>query len=109
MSGFKRSWVVRIGEKMSNLSAAMYFLDKLQKEDIVEIEFIKKDGTIRRMKCTLNFKRIPIDKRPKNTTLQAILKLITKNKILRVFDVDKNDWRSIPFKSLIIKGPVKTT
>jgi len=93
---------------MSNISAAMYFLDKLKKGDVIEVEFIKKDGSLRRMKCTLDFKRIPPDKRPKNTSLENILKLITKNKILRVFDVEKNDWRSIPFKSLIFKGPVKT-
>jgi hypothetical protein len=93
---------------MSNLSAAMYFLGKLQKGGIIEVEFIKKDSSLRRMKCTLDFTKIPPDKRPKNTSLQDILKLITKNKILRVFDVEKNDWRSIPFKSLIFKGQVKT-
>jgi len=93
---------------MSNISAAMYFLDKLKKGDVIEVEFIKKDGSLRRMKCTLDFTKIPPDKRPKNTSLQDILKLITKNKILRVFDVEKNDWRSIPFKSLIFKGQVKT-
>ena len=88
---------------MSNVSAAVYFLDKLKKEDIVNIEFIKKNGELRQMKCTLDFKKIPPEQRPKNTSLQNILKLITENKILRVFDLEKNEWRSVPFKSLIFK------
>jgi hypothetical protein len=31
---------------MSDISAAMYFLDKLKKGDVIEIEFIKKDGSL---------------------------------------------------------------
>ena len=92
---------------MSTLGAAMYFLDKLKKGDVIEVEFIKQNGEKRVMKCTLNFNRIPIDKKPKKTTLEDILKQVVKNKILRVFDVEKNDWRSIPFKSLVYKGEVK--
>lgn len=92
---------------MSTLGAAMYFLDKLKKGDVIEVEFIKQNGEKRVMKCTLNFNRIPPDKKPKKTTLEDILKQVVKNKILRVFDVEKNDWRSIPFKSLVYKGEVK--
>jgi len=93
---------------VSTLGAAMYFLDKLQKNDLVEVEFIKKNGERRVMKCTLNFNKIPPDKKPKKTSLQEILKQMTKNEILRVFDTEKNDWRSLPFKSLVYKGEVRT-
>jgi hypothetical protein len=88
---------------MSTLGAAMYFLDKLKKGDIIEVEFTKQNNEKRVMRCTLNFNRIPPDKRPKKTSLQEILTQVTKNKILRVFDLGKNDWRSVPFKSLVYK------
>ena len=88
---------------MSTLGAAMFFLDKLQENKTVDVEFIKKNGERRVMKCTLDFNRIPPDKRPKKTSLQEILKQMAKNKILRVFDLEKNDWRSVPFKSLVIR------
>ena len=88
---------------MSTLGAAMYFLDKLKKGDVIEVEFVKQNNEKRVMKCTLNFNKIPPDKRPKKTSLQEILTQVTKNKILRVFDLEKNDWRSVPFKSLILR------
>jgi hypothetical protein len=89
---------------MSTIGAAMYLLNELQKNKIIEVEFIKQNGEKRVMKCTLDFDRIPTDKKPKKTSLQEMLKQITKNKILRVFDVEKNDWRSVPFKSLVYRG-----
>ena len=88
---------------MSTLGAAMHFLDKLQKDKEVNIEFIKQNGEVRVMRCTLNFAKIPLDKRPKKTALQDILTQMVKNKILRVFDLEKYDWRSVPFKSLIFR------
>ena len=91
---------------MSNLPSAMYFLEKLKEGDAIEVEFIKKDGSLRRMKCTLNFDKIPLDKRPKKTTLLEILKQVETNEILRVFDIEKSEWRSVPFKTVIFKGIV---
>jgi hypothetical protein len=76
------------------------FWDKIVSNDIVTVKFIKKDGTERIMKATLNFKRIPKDKHPKDFSLIKLLKLVKTSGIVHVFDVDKMDWRSIPFKNV---------
>jgi len=75
------------------------FLERIRKEDVVNIKFRKKDGSVRVMKCTLNFERIPKPDRPKSVDLPRILKLISKSKILHVYDLDKKGWRSVPFET----------
>jgi len=75
------------------------FLDRIRKEDVVNIKFRKKDGSVRVMKCTLNFERIPKPDHPKSVDLPKILKLISKSKILHVYDLDKMGWRSVPFET----------
>lgn len=75
------------------------FLERIRKEDTVNVKFRKKDGSIRVMKCTLNFDKIPKSDHPKSVDLPKILKLISKSKILHVYDLDKNGWRSIPFET----------
>ena len=63
-------------------------------ENVIEIEFTKKDGTTRMMKCTRDIAKIPTDKHPngngpsvKSTTIQA-------------FDLDIKEWRSFNTESL---------
>ena len=51
------------------------------------IVFEKKDGTLRTMKCTRNFTIIPEDQHPKSDMKDS-------ESSLRVFDLDKNEWRS---------------
>ena len=57
----------------------------------VRIEFTKKDGTQRSMLCTLNEATIPLEKLPKSKeeTSDSI-----SSEACRVFDVEKQDWRS---------------
>lgn len=50
------------------------------------VTFKKKDGTIREMKCTRNPDLIPSDQLPKNE--------VESSSAIRVFDLDKNEWRS---------------
>lgn len=83
---------------MAEIQSAVDLLKKIKDGDIVTIFFKKKDGSDRLMKCTLNFNKIPKDKRPKDMKLENILALIKKN-VLRVFDVEKQDWRSIPIEN----------
>jgi len=73
------------------------FLDKIKEEDEITVKFTKKDGTIRLMKCTLNFDKIPVSNRPKGVNLSKILKLMHQHGILHVYDLEKHDWRSVPF------------
>ena len=60
----------------------------------VRIKFTKKDGTERDMLCTLVESKIPEDKKPKSDTT------ITGD-VLRVFDLEKQDWRSFRWDSII--------
>jgi len=82
---------------MAEITSAIDFLKRVRAEDYVNIKFTKQDGTERIMKATLNFDKIPTSERPKKVDLAQILKLIDKNGILHVFDVDKVAWRSVPF------------
>lgn len=79
------------------IASALQFWKKIYDEKEVVIKFVKKDGIDRIMRCTLDFKRIPERDKPKNVDIQKILKLIQKNKIMRVYDLDKKGWRSVPF------------
>ena len=59
------------------------------------ITFTKKDGTERVMKCTLNPEQLPKvelkeDAKPRKESTTS----------MRVFDLDKNDWRSFTIKSV---------
>jgi HD-like signal output (HDOD) protein len=85
---------------METVSSAIEFLQLIRKEKEVEVQFVKKDNTIRRMICTLDFEKIPKEKRPKGVDLIKILKKIQTSKILSVYDLEKQDWRSIPFERL---------
>lgn len=60
----------------------------------VSITFTKKDGSERTMLCTRFIDAIPADKRPKGDNSTE-----TGDNI-RVFDLEKQDWRSFNFTSL---------
>ena len=81
----------------TTLDSAIEVLDKLRTSDLVVAKFKKKDGTVRIMRCTLNFNKVPRDKHPKDVNLSKILNLLNKQKIIHVYDLDKDDWRSVPF------------
>ena len=51
------------------------------------VTFTKKDGTERTMRCTRSPAQIPEDQHPKNGMGDS-------ESALRVFDLDKNEWRS---------------
>ena len=77
--------------------SAIQFWKKVYDEKQVIIRFIKKDGSNRIMNCTLDFTRIPKRDHPKSVNIENILKLIQKNKIMHVYDLNKKAWRSVPF------------
>jgi len=76
------------------------FWDKIINNDIIKVKFIKKDGSTRIMRGTLNFKRIPREQQPKDFSLPKVLKLVRSSGIVHIFDLDKNEWRSIPFRQV---------
>lgn len=77
--------------------SAIQFWKKVYDEKEVIIKFRKLDGTDRIMRCTLDFTKIPGEHKPKKVDIERILKLIQKNKIMRVYDLDHKGWRSVPF------------
>lgn len=66
----------------------------LLKTDIVNLEFLKKDGTLREMKCTLREDKIPESSRPKGSGKSQ------NNDSIAVFDLEKQEWRSFRFDSV---------
>lgn len=60
------------------------------------VTFTKKDGTERKMFCTLVEGRIPSDKLPKGEGAQSQ----TSGSAVRVFDTEVNEWRSFRWDSV---------
>lgn len=79
---------------------AVKFWQTLYDAGEATVKFTKKDGTIRIMKCTLDFTKIPRTEHPKTVNMAKILKLMQKSGIIHVFDLDKAQWRSVPFKEV---------
>jgi hypothetical protein len=80
----------------------------LAQKSVITVTFVKADGTIRDMKCTLDGAQIPIDKQPRGQAVQSIDGIVRESRqrrepdehSLRVFDVDKQEWRSFRFDRL---------
>ena len=72
--------------------------EKIISNDEVTVKFTKNDGSIRIMKCTLNFDKIPREDHPKKVSIPQILKLVKNSKIIHVYDLENHGWRSIPFE-----------
>ena len=86
-----------IEKEKDYIDTASDFVDMLRKNIFVLLKFTKADGTVRNMKCTLNFNLIPKIDHPKEVDLSKILKLIKNNKIIHVYDLEKHGWRSVPY------------
>ncbi|MFZ4800149.1 MAG: SH3 beta-barrel fold-containing protein [Bacteroidia bacterium] len=70
------------------------WLKGILREREVTVIFVKKDGTERKMLCTLSENKIPEEKMPVGTGK-------TKNSdALAVFDLEKEEWRSFRYDSI---------
>ena len=67
--------------------------ETLQTEKLT-VFFTKKDGTERKMICTLAENKIPSEKMPKNSGKSK------SDDALAVFDIEKNEWRSFRWDSV---------
>ena len=70
----------------------------------VTVEFTKADGTLREMRCTLDPARLP-EVLVESGPVDGIVKESKQRKApdpesIRVFDLDKNEWRSFRFDRL---------
>lgn len=81
------------------------WVKSLLQKDSVTIVFTKADGTDREMLCTLNWDQIPMSKHPGQPSVDGIVREGKERKqpdehSLRVFDVEKQEWRSFRFDRL---------
>lgn len=60
----------------------------------VTIDFVKKDGSLRKMICTLSKNKIPVEKMPKGAGKAK------NDDVLIVFDVENDGWRSFRWDSI---------
>jgi hypothetical protein len=82
---------------LNDVQFEQYVIDLLGTNEVT-VDFVKKDGSERNMRCTLNIELIPEDKRP---TVKTIVEAPeTRPEAVRVFDLDKQDWRSFRWDSL---------
>ena len=79
----------------------------LLQQQPITISFVKADGALREMQCTLNYDLIPADKHP-NDAAASIDGLVRESRLrrqadehtMRVFDLEKQEWRSFRFDRL---------
>ena len=67
---------------------------------IVTFEFLKKDGSRRRIIGTRCLSNIPLDRHPKNSLTKSGESRKQNDSILTVFDLQKNEWRSFSKSSI---------
>ena len=66
----------------------------LLRSEIVQLTFIKKDGSERIMTCTLAEQKIPAENAPKGVDRAK------SDEAVAVFDLENNGWRSFRWDSL---------
>ena len=80
-------------QKFNNV-IGVNFLREVLSIGVMEINFTKKDGTDRKIVCTLDCLRIPVEDTPKKT------REWTSTEILPVYDLENKGWRSIRLESI---------
>lgn len=64
------------------------------------VTFTKKDGSERKMFCTLVEGRIPSEKQPKSQASDSEVAKSGDGSAVRVFDTEKSEWRSFRWDSV---------
>lgn len=70
------------------------WLKGLLRDSVVLVDFVKKDGSTRKMMCTLSESKIPKEFAPKGSTKTV------SDESLAVFDIEANGWRSFRYDSI---------
>ena len=81
------------------------WVKSLLQKGTVTVTFVKADGSLRDMLCTLDWAAIPESKHPGQPPVDGIVKESRQRRepdphSLRVFDVEKQEWRSFRFDRL---------
>lgn len=85
---------------MKNAKVNLYnTLNTFLSTGVMEVEFTKKDGELRKMSCTTKLDYIPEDKRPLGESV-----LPHSEEVIRVYDVNAEGWRSFRVANVIKFG-----
>ena len=87
--------------KMDQDQLKAWTYERLCETTPVCVTFTKRDGTERKLLCTLNSKNIPVDKQPKEPEVAVEPGSQIAGPAIRVFDVEKQEWRSFRWESII--------
>lgn len=82
-------------EELNHPNFKVWFAGLL-KEIEINLTFKKVNGEIRKMRCTLNEELIPEDKKSTGNSKRK-----SPEDSIAVFDLDKKDWRSFRYDSII--------
>jgi hypothetical protein len=95
--------IVSVYDEFSSVTARQWLFDVLRNEGCT-ISFTKVDGTERVMNCTLNKAEIqkhrPVEEYQGSDEKKDKVERKVNPDILRLWDRDKLDWRSIRFSSI---------
>ena len=90
------------------IKTALEFWQKIYDEREGTVKFVKKDGTIRIMRFTLDFTKIPKNDHPKKIDLVKIMKTMNEKGIIHVYDLDKIlDYGVMITPALVVDGELK--
>lgn len=67
-------------------------------DGVVVVTFLKKDGTERKMSCTLNSNLVVLQERKTDREITPSLETC------KVFDLEKQEWRSFRYDSILSVG-----
>jgi len=84
----KKEQMINKGSMSKTVTALLY-------DNLVEVEFTKVNGDLRKMKCTKAAVHIPDDKLPAGNNISKL-----NEDVIRVYDVDVGDWRSFRADSI---------
>ena len=87
-----------VGKTPMAMALAQDLLHNLLKTEVIRLYFEKLDGTMRRMKCTLQEKFLPTLPERLNNTETGKLRA---EGIFVVWDLEKEDWRSVRYESVV--------
>lgn len=79
-------------------------LKKLLSENIMQVEFEKADGSLRKMKCTLNEKFLPA---PVASDEEVNRNRKPNEEVQVVWDVESNGWRSFRYDRIKSMNPLE--
>ena len=71
------------------------WLKDVLRDSIVEVAFTKKDGTERKMKCTLKPSLLPVQEEKEQPSTRKV-----PTDSLAVYDLENNGWRSFRYDSI---------